>query len=99
MTSNQNNKRSGTRFKPEPLDYAQIDFQSDPGAFDPSVAAVILNESPGGCSLAFASPCPIGLGGKVCIKVGNLDPVVAEVRWIKTYDDRLVALGFKYFLD
>ncbi len=96
MTSHPKRKRVGIRFKSDILHYAQIDFQSDLKKFHPSLAAVILNESFKGCNLAFPAPCPLEVGATVCLQVGKLDPMLAVICWIKTYDQHLVSVGFNY---
>lgn len=85
------------RFKPDPLDYAQLDLTSTDGKFRPEMLALINNESFTGAGLVTMSP----LDDKhklVTVMIGRLGPIKAEVMWQKEIEKGVYRLGLK-FLD
>ena len=90
-------RRKSTRFSPDPLDIAIVDFREGAkGVFKGTQAALILDESPKGCSIAVANYDAVKAGDTFRVKIGNLDPLLVEVRWVKAYSTNVTALGLKY---
>lgn len=90
--------RKAFRFKPDPLDYALIDFQNQKDKFNPTAVAIIHDESYTGCSLIFKSDSPVAAGATVQVKVGKLDVVPAKVVWVKEIDKSLYQIGVQFLV-
>ncbi len=90
--------RASTRFSPDPLDYALIDFRDEKTSFSPSAIGLILNESYTGCSLAIKTKENIIPNKNLRIQVGKLGVMSAKVVWVKVLDETLVQVGVQ-FLD
>ena len=89
--------RRPIRIAPEPLDDAQISFQAATGAFQPDLAALIVDESPfHGCSLVVREDPRLVVGAVCTVKVGRMDPVPARLAWNRPLDVKLVRVGFAY---
>ncbi len=87
--------RSFTRFKPDPLDVALIDFKPKAVKFEPQKVALLLNESFSGCALLMNTHDPIEKGKKVRIQVGRLSPMLGEIVWVKHLEEDLFKVGVK----
>lgn len=91
-------KRRRIRFRPDPLDFAQIDSRpAASGRFEVDSVAIIVDEEPmGGCCVVMLDN-PKLLEGAVCrVKVGRLDPLRAQVAWRKPLEAGIVRLGFEF---
>lgn len=107
---NNDGLRKHIRFYPEPLEIALVD--ADPGRYqkfnkaDPemvtSYIALIENESHTGASLVFIIKDDksefIQVGTKWIVKIGQLAPMRAEVKWNQKIDDVIIKVGVT-FLD
>lgn len=87
------------RFVPEQDEFAFISFNLD--NFTKDLAALILNESVKGSCLAINRkliPDKISLeeGLFLQVKIGNLEPEMAIIRWVLHVDNDLVKIGFEY---
>jgi hypothetical protein len=91
-------KRRLIRFPGDPLDFALIDFGPDDRPFSPQLVALIVEEAPmGGCSLAVSAGGDNLVEGRGCrVKVGRMEPVRAEIRWVRTLDDRVTRVGLQF---
>lgn len=58
--------------------------------------ALVVEESYKGCSLVVLKSSLYHEGAQLKIKVGELDPMMAEIRWIKTFDGKVCSLGLVY---
>ncbi len=80
-----------------------IRFQPDSDTFvalkleDNSLyTGLCVSESQGGCAGVFINHESF-VAGKMClIKVGKLDAVAAEIRWVKELDSDIIKVGFQY---
>ncbi len=87
--------RKHTRFKSDAGAICEIDLE-ERKKFQPSVSALILEESYGGCGLALLRTSQLQVGAICVVKVGALEPMRSEVRWRKDVDDQLIKIGIKY---
>jgi hypothetical protein len=91
-------KRRLIRFPGDPLDFALLDFGPGDRPFTPQQVALIVEEAPmGGCSLAVSAGEANLAEGRGCrVKVGRMEPVRAEIRWVRTLDERVTRLGLQF---
>ncbi|MBI3555072.1 MAG: hypothetical protein HY074_02260 [Deltaproteobacteria bacterium] len=92
-------KRKHTRFRPEPTTIAWIDSTGDGGVntkFRPDLVGLVYEEALKGCGLVLLTPDRMRVGDVVTVKVGEMDPVAAEVRWRKVLDFRVLQVGLQY---
>jgi hypothetical protein len=91
-------KRRRVRFRPDPLDYCQIDCR--PGnlePFAPDSVAILVDEEPmGGCGVVMLDTHRLEVGSHCRVKVGRLDPLRAKVVWRKPLEAGIVRLGFEF---
>lgn len=85
-------KRFLTRFKPDPLTVAYVDF-SKAKNFSPTNVAVVINESYSGCAIVMVSNNPINTGDKIKIKVGQLGEMKASIVWVKLLEENIFKIG------
>jgi hypothetical protein len=90
-------KRRHLRFRPDPMEYAQIAIQNLGTPFTPEMLALISEEAPmGGCGLVLLET-PLLKVGDICrVKVGRIDPLRAEVVWRKAVEPGIIRLGMKF---
>lgn len=55
-----------------------------------------ITESQGGCSSIFLNKPGFSEGKKCYLKVGQLNSIYAEIRWIKELDAEVIKVGFQY---
>ncbi len=94
------NTRTHLRFKPDPLEYAQVALYSpdQEEAFKPDFVALIVEEAPlAGCSLIAHAYPGIEVNAECLVKIGELAPVHAQVIWKKPLESDLVRFGLKFF--
>lgn len=60
------------------------------------IGGLAITESHGGCSAVFLSNDSFSESGICYLKVGEIDPLRAEIRWIMKVDKDLVKVGFQY---
>jgi hypothetical protein len=85
-----------TRFPPDALDYALIDFQGEAAAFDPKGVGLILNESFAGCALVIKTGEPLQNGQMIRVQVGRLAPMVSKIVWVQAVDASLTKIGIQF---
>lgn len=89
--------RAYLRFKPDPLEYAQVAIQSGGDGFTPEFVALIVEESPiSGCGLIAHNYPGIEEGTECRVKIGRLAPLRAQVMWRKSMEWDLMRLGLKF---
>lgn len=89
--------RRWSRFKPDPSSPALIDIQNRKGKFQPSHNALLVNESFKGCCIVMSSD-KVENGDVVRVRIADLEPMEAEVRWVHHLDVDLLKVGL-FFLD
>lgn len=87
-------KRS-IRFEADPMTLGYIDLEGSK-EFDPHLVGIVVNESYAGCSLVLVSDIELKLKQKINIKVGALDPIRANIAWLKHLEENIYKVGIKY---
>ncbi|MBN8537819.1 MAG: hypothetical protein J0M15_12265 [Deltaproteobacteria bacterium] len=87
--------RKFTRFQPDENSVALVDFKATTKEFNPTLTALILNESYSGCSILLACNDLVKLNSKLKIKIGNLHTMKAEVVWCKVLEENIQKIGIK----
>ncbi len=90
------NKCSYTRFKSDKLDYALIDLNAKGKSFNPDVVALLINESFTGCAVLITHDDYLKNGAKVKVKVGHIDPIPAQIVWVKILEENIQKIGLRY---
>lgn len=89
--------RKHIRAIPDPTDFAQIDTDPDRDEFLFEYVALIREEAPmGGCGIICIETVPLKQDQRIKIKVGRLDPLRAEVVWVKKIDEGILSLGIRF---
>lgn len=88
-------KRKNVRYKADPTHSALIDFATEDRPFHPDVIALIFDESYRGCCLIVLKHPKLQVGGRCRIQLGPLEPLWAELRWLRE-GDGAVRVGFVF---
>jgi hypothetical protein len=89
--------RSLLRFAPDPGTFAAIDMSLDLDVkFAPQHFALVFSESFSGCGLIVYNNRGIKEGSQFRIQVGQLTPMLAEVKWRKDLDKEVARVGCVY---
>lgn len=88
--------RKSIRFSPDSGSLAEIAFGPVAKAFKAQHHALVLSESATGCSILVAFAPDVSVGDRLRLKVGNLSPLLAEVRWVVPLDEQIQKIGFMY---
>lgn len=91
-----NHVQQHMRFKPDPLDVAMVDMTANTPTFNPTNAAMIINESFSGSALLMNLVHDIEPGSFIRVKVGRMDALRAEVVWFKRLDTDVVKVGITF---
>ena len=91
------NPRREIRFFPDPNSLARISTNPDAASFEPDIVGLVSNESYSGCNLIVLAGNSLSVGSRCKAAIANLDPVDAEVRWIKEIDEGVLRLGLNLF--
>jgi hypothetical protein len=84
------------RFKPDPMDQAFVEFRSETADFKPQCCALIINESFSGSALVLQSPDTILPEKEIRVKIGRLEPMRAEIIWVKILDKDIYKIGIQF---
>ncbi len=87
--------RHSIRFTPDPLTTALVDLKTA-SEFNPSIVALVLNESFTGCALLLSCDHLLKKDQIVSVKVGLLDPIKAQIIWIKNLEENIFKIGLKF---
>ncbi|WP_295389136.1 hypothetical protein [uncultured Thiodictyon sp.] len=90
--------RQGTRFPPNDGAVAWIDprVYEDKSQFKPAFAALIVNEALAGCGLVTLQQDWLTAGMICMVRVENLAPLAAEIRWIRELGEGVVKIGVAF---
>ena len=58
--------------------------------------ALVVEESFKGCSLVVLKDPMFHEGAQLKVKVGRLDPMQSEIRWVKSFDGKICYIGLVY---
>lgn len=89
-------KRKHVRYRPDRLTTAKIQLDAVTSSFVSEASALVYEESYGGCCLIVINERPVALQDRWRIQVGNLQPMIAEVVWVKRLDDAVYKVGMKF---
>jgi hypothetical protein len=90
-------KRKHLRYPPGVLETGYVDTDTKSPDFAPECVGLIIEESAmGGCSLAIHSRTDLQLGQNCFVKIGNLKPLLSEVRWKRVTEFSLTLYGFQF---
>lgn len=87
--------RKFLRYQPDPQAIALIDIKHTGREFNPTITAIILNESYAGCAIVFAANDILKKGTQVKIKIGQLEIMKAEVAWNKILEENIQKVGIR----
>lgn len=77
--------------------WAEIDPRPSPTGFDPSALAMVVDEAFGGAGLVLLqSGAGLRKGDRCRVRVGELGPLLAEVRWREELGTRLARCGLQF---
>ncbi len=97
MNPEEHSSRKHLRFRPDPLEYAQVSLDTDSTEFKPTFVALIVEESPvSGCSLIAHDRDNVQPGDRCRVKIGHLAPVQAELAWKRPVEPGLMRVGFAF---
>lgn len=75
-------------------------FGKDGYVFEPQMSGLLVDSSAGGCSLVFMKANPLTAQimreANCVVKIGQAPPRRANIRWVKSLDERLVNAGFAF---
>lgn len=98
----ESDQRRFLRFRPDEFEIAQLQFteaRPDDFFFETEAVGLVIEEAYGGCALAMVRkllPDALVEGTRFQIKVAQLGPMKAEIRWIRHLDEDLSKLGVQY---
>jgi len=87
--------RRSLRFPPDEGEVAWIDpsVHDDKRDFKPVAAALVTDEALNGCGLITLGRDWLREGVQCMVRVGDLAPLAAEVRWVKGLGDGVLKIG------
>lgn len=86
--------RKSTRFQPDPMTIAQLDFATGKD-FRPTLIGLVINESYTGCAIILVMDEVPKKDLKLKIKVGALSPLKAQIAWIKNLEENIYKVGIR----
>jgi hypothetical protein len=89
-------KRKHIRFASDTGTQAFILSNDDGEKLKTPLPALVVEESFKGCSLVVLKDAIFHEGAILNVKVGKLDPMLSEIRWVKTYDGKISYIGLVY---
>lgn len=92
-------KRAKIRFSPDDAETSFVSFSL--ARFENEINTLVINESASGACLLLNvqltdEKTVLEVGQFILVKVGNLEPVSAIVRWVKKLDDNVLKIGVEY---
>jgi hypothetical protein len=93
-----NSVRKSLRFPPDDGTVAWIDLvvHEDKKDFNPTIPALVIDEALDGCGVVTLFHTRLSEESECLVRVGNLEPLRAQVRWIKDLDDDVFKIGLMY---
>lgn len=85
-----------TRFTPDQDATAFVSRDLEDNEFAKGFSALPINESFNGVSLVVLQMYGLKTGERVLVKVGNLAPLVGEIKWVKNLDAETQRVGVYY---
>lgn len=90
--------RRSLRFPPDEGTTAWIDpvVREDKHQFKPTIPALVIDEALDGCGVVTLFHDLLTEEAECMVRVGNLDPLKAQVRWIKDLDEDVLKIGLMF---
>ncbi len=88
--------RRNLRFTSDPSLHAEIQFDSVAQEFVSDLAGIICNESYTGCCLGVPASDRVREGTRFRLRVGNLAPMLGEVKWVTKVDPEIWKVGIHF---
>ena len=85
------NNRKHIRFLPDENTFILVKGQSEKVH-----SGLCVDESQSGCAGVFVKHEDLIPKKMTMLKVGNLDAIPAEIRWVRVLDEDVVRVGFQY---
>ncbi len=90
-------QRKHLRYKPEKLETALVMFDGTKTEWMPDDVGLIIDESAiSGAQIVLKFSDRVLAGSKIKVKLGNLEPLSAEVAWRKEIAGDLFRIGVKF---
>jgi len=91
-------ERRKVRFAPDEGAIAQIDptIREDNADFEPKIQALVIDEARDGCGLVVVNNKVLFEGDTCLVKIGDLDPLISEIRWVQELDEDVQKIGVMY---
>lgn len=88
--------RRWTRYLNDHTSVVQLDIKNRSIKFTPTHNALLINEAFKGCGVVVNASDEFTVGEILKVKVGELEPLEAEIRWIEKLDNQVYKLGLFY---
>ena len=88
--------RRSLRFTDNQSLHAEIDFDVTVKPFQVDLPAIICNESFRGCCIVTVKNDRLSSGSRLRIKVGDLTPMLGEVKWVSDIDPEVMKIGIQF---
>lgn len=98
-------RRYEVRMLATQVTFAAVSLKSEgfgkPGyTFVSQLSGLLIDSSAGGCSLVFMQANPLSAniqkGGSCVLQIGQGEPRLSAIRWVKVLDQRLINAGFQF---
>lgn len=89
-------KRKYIRFVPDEGTLAYILTGADGEKLKVPTPCLVIEESYAGCSFVALKNSQFREGAELTVKVGKLNPMRAQIRWVKTYGGKVSHAGLVY---
>lgn len=90
------NKRGNLRYPAEKNTLIEIDPIFKTNGFNPAYVGLVCDESFTGCGFIALKTDDVIMGRQLKVRVGNMDPIKAQIQWISELDYQVVRVGLKY---
>ena len=92
--SGETTKRKHIRFEADPNQIAWISL--DTKNFKKDYICLLHQESYGGCQVITNQAIQLRTGEPMLIKVGEIGPLLGEVRWLKEVSEHVFVMGIEF---
>lgn len=96
--------RRRMRFPPDPNTLATLTMVTSPDgppweSSSSPMVGLAVNESYDGCSLVMRADASLKIGAWAVLSLGQLDPVPAELMWIRELEPGIIRVGLRMRVD
>lgn len=89
-------KRKFERRRSDQGTFAEVEMEPSSAQFSPTIHALVIDESDGGCSFICIHNKEVDVNQTVAIKVGKAKPVRGKVMWTREAHHRVYVVGVAY---